>query len=41
MEYRKKSFRERHPNLPLWLAIMALIASIAMPILRIFLEGTT
>lgn len=31
------SFRERYPNFPLWLSLIALICSIAMPILREFL----
>lgn len=32
---------DRHPYIPLALSIIALIASIAMPILRRFLEGMT
>ena len=30
-------FRLRHPNFPLWISVIALIVSIAMPALRIFL----
>lgn len=30
----------KKPKMPLWLAICALAASIAMPIIREFLEGT-
>ncbi len=37
----RKVFRERHPDLPFWLSIIALAASIAMPILRKVLEGMT
>ncbi len=34
-------FPENHPDLPLAISIIALIASIAMPLLRRFLEGMT
>lgn len=37
----KKTFRERHPDFPLWLSIIALVAAIATPILRGFLAGMT
>ena len=30
-------FRVRHPDFPLWISVIALIASITMPVLRIFL----
>lgn len=30
---------DRHPDLPMWLSIIALICSIAMPLLRKALEG--
>lgn len=36
-----EDFPQKHPDLPLWLSIAALIASIAMPLLREFLAGTT
>ena len=35
------SFREKHPNFPMWISIIALAVSIASPILRKFLEETT
>lgn len=31
---------EKHPNMPLWLAVIALAMSILLPILRKALEGT-
>lgn len=34
---RKKPFHERHPNLPLYISIIALIASFIAPIIREFL----
>lgn len=34
-----EDFPERHPDLPMWISLIALIASIAMPLLRKFLEG--
>lgn len=40
MDWIKKAanrFRVRHPNFPLWISVIALIVSIAMPALRIFL----
>ena len=30
----KKWFYERHPNLPMWISLAAIIAMIAMPIIR-------
>ena len=32
-----KRFQERFPNFPLWISVIALVVSIAMPMLRIFL----
>lgn len=32
-----QEFIDNHPNFPLWVSIIALICSIAMPILRKFL----
>lgn len=34
-----ESFEEKYPNFPLYLSLIALIASIIVPILRRFLEG--
>ena len=34
-----KRFQVRHPDFPLWISVIALIVSIAMPVLRIFLAG--
>lgn len=36
---KRKNFRQRHPDFPLWLSIIALALSIAMPIVRGFLGG--
>lgn len=36
----RKPFYKRHPNLPLWLSIVALIASIVMPVIREILAKT-
>lgn len=36
---KRLRFHERHPNMPLVIALIALIASIIMPLLRQFLEG--
>ena len=38
MKKKFEKFRERHPDFPMWLSLIALLASIAMPILRKFLS---
>lgn len=35
-----RRFQKRFPNFPLWISVIALIMSIAMPVLRIFLART-
>ncbi len=41
MRKRFRQFQENHPDFPLWISIIALIISIAMPALRIFLARMT
>lgn len=36
---KKRPWHERHPDMPYWISLIALIASIVLPILRRFLEG--
>lgn len=38
---RRKPFRERHPDFPIWISAIALIVSIAIPIVRTILARTS